>query len=277
MGPRGVWMPHMHAGGTTVQLNAADKTFGELPRLPSDSADTPGVLSLGIQVPDTTAAWSRRRFVSEMWFSKKKYDHLWDAIFEWKKSQKKSIFSKVRKPNKWTSPRRKYLSQVQKATPDRTATGAQVYVEDWISSLKMGPFSEPSLNWAKSHEQEQGALIITIDTREHRETVEKYSEKVFRTYGVFCFVNRWIENAAWLPAVGRLSALEQSTNEVLHRRHGPYSSSLMCLGKLQANAPPVCGTMIVLGWIKNAKNRWKMHKNDQNTTFLTLLGCQVVP
>ncbi len=34
------------------------------------------------------------------------------------------------------------------------------------------PFSEPSLNWAKSHDQEQGALIISKDTREHRETVE---------------------------------------------------------------------------------------------------------
>ncbi len=50
----------------------------------------------------------------------------------------------------------------------------------------------------------------------------------------------------------------------------------MCLGKLQANAPPVCGTMVELGWLENAKNRWKMPQNDQNTTFLTLLGCQVV-
>ena len=99
-------------------------------------------------------------------------------------------------------PLRKHLCPCTKNAPRPNRHRRTVFVRDWIFwnflriwSLKnqSWAFSEPSPNWAKSHWREQQPLITTLDTREWRETVEKLSEKVFRTYDVFCFFNRFAE------------------------------------------------------------------------------------
>ena len=114
----------------------------------------------------------------------------------WKFSQKKSIFSKVRKRSKWTLPRRKHLFLGTENCPKPNCHMRTIFVRDWIFryfghilSLKneSWAFSEPSPNWAKSHLPEQMALVDTLDTTESRETVGKIIWKSVSNWCRFLF------------------------------------------------------------------------------------------
>ena len=160
----------------------------------------------------------------------------------WKFSQKKSIFSKVRKHSKWTLPRDKHLFPSTKSGPGPNCHRPTVFVRDWIFwnflqllSLKNDnwAFSEPSPNWAKSKKHQAIALKVTPYTSEQSETTRKIIAKLISYLEQSGF---WSYSWCWCA-----EKLSPATNPTEERRliggTGPVQSSMwgLCTG---AAGPP---------------------------------------